>query len=64
MKTYGLSYNDFIAPIVKAIQELVAMFHSHDKIIQEQQAQIQALTKTMEEMKSEIKTLQAAKGIK
>ncbi|MCE9507441.1 MAG: tail fiber domain-containing protein [Alphaproteobacteria bacterium] len=55
--TYELNYSEIIAPIVKAIQEIVAMFNGHDKLIHEQQAQIEALTKSVEDLRAEVKAL-------
>jgi hypothetical protein len=71
MKTYALNYSDLIAPIVRAIQEIMALLHGHEKMLQEQQAmvekyqgQIQSISESVKNARREIETLEAASGAK
>ena len=50
--TYGLSYSDFVVPLVKSVQELKKIIDDQQKIIQEQNQKFDQMQRQIDELKN------------
>lgn len=60
-KTYAMVKDALIAPIVKAIQEIVARLNPLEKTVAEQQKKIEILEQEIKDIRAEMKTLRTQK---